>query len=80
MRAFSAAFTPLENDYYDILGIETTSTPEQIKEAYRYKAKKYHPDVSMSKEGHEPDAKRFKEISEAYSVLSVRESRVTYDL
>ena len=81
-RLFSTAgITPLDKDYYDILDIPSTATPEQIKNAYREQAKKYHPDVRMSEtDGHEPDAQKFKEVAEAYSVLSVRESRVNYDL
>ena len=41
----AAAITPLEKDYYFILNLPATATPEQIKEQYRKLAKKYHPDV-----------------------------------
>lgn len=77
-----AALTPIEKDYYNILNVPTTSTPEQIKDAYRKLAKKYHPDVRTAStvEQHEPDVDKFRDVAEAYSVLSVRESRVTYDL
>ena len=69
----------IDKDYYGILGIEPTSTPEQIKAAYREMAKKHHPDVQAA-ETHEPDLDKFRDITEAYQVLSVRESRINYDL
>ena len=77
-----AAMTPLEKDYYGILAIPTTSTPEQIKEQYRKLAKKFHPDARVTDKtvDHTPNADRFRDVVEAYQVLSVRESRVNYDL
>ena len=68
---------PKEKNYYKILGIEQTATPEQIKDAYREKVKKHHPDVVG---GAAPDAELFTDLMEAYGVLSVKESRVSYDL
>jgi curved DNA-binding protein len=62
-------------DYYEILGVPRDATPEQIKNAYRKLARKYHPDVSK-----EPEAEaRFKEMGEAYKVLKDPESRASYD-
>lgn len=62
-------------DYYQIMGIPRTATPEEIKRAYRKLARKYHPDVSK-----EPDAEqRFKEVGEAYEVLKDPERRAAYD-
>lgn len=62
-------------DYYDVLGIEKGADAKEIKKAYRKLAMKYHPDVSDDKEATE----KFKEISEAYAVLSDEEKRNTYD-
>ncbi|HZE10164.1 MAG TPA: DnaJ domain-containing protein, partial [Burkholderiales bacterium] len=62
-------------DYYEIMGVERTAGPDDIKRAYRKLARKYHPDVSK-----EPDADhRFREIVEAYEVLSNSERRELYD-
>ncbi len=63
-------------DYYKILGLTKNATPEEIKKAYRKLALKYHPD--HNKENPEAEAK-FKDISEAYAVLSNDEKRRQYD-
>jgi len=64
--------------YYDVLGIEKTSTEQEIKKAYRRLALKWHPDKNPN---NKVDAeKKFKEISEAYDVLSDKEKRKVYDL
>ncbi len=64
-----------QKDYYESLGIPRTATPDEIKAAFRNLARKYHPDVNK-----EPDAEeKFKEINEAYAVLSDSEKRATYD-
>lgn len=68
---------PKEKEYYSILGLDKLATPEQIKEAYRQKVKMHHPDVQGSEK---PDAAIFRDVTEAFSVLSVTESRVNYDL
>lgn len=68
---------PKEKDYYRILGVAATATHEQIKDAYRAAAKKHHPDVIGSEL---PDVAMFRDIQEAYGVLSTRESRANYDL
>lgn len=63
-------------DYYEILGVERSSTIEDIKLAYKKLARKYHPDVADDKAEAEV---KFREINEAYSVLSDAEKRETYD-
>ena len=64
-----------KRDYYEVLGVDKTADEKEIKKAYRKLAMKYHPDVSKE-EGSE---EKFKEISEAYAVLSDDEKRQRYD-
>jgi molecular chaperone DnaJ len=64
-------------DYYGILGLGRDASQDDIKRAYRSKARLHHPDVSQEDEGAEA---RFKEIGEAYEVLSDPEKRRRYDL
>ncbi|MDY5251732.1 MAG: molecular chaperone DnaJ [Erysipelotrichaceae bacterium] len=64
-----------KRDYYEVLGISKGATEQEIKKAYRSLAKKYHPDVNK-----EADAEaKFKEINEAYEVLSDPQKKATYD-
>lgn len=63
-------------DYYKVLGVEKTATAEQIKKAYRKLAVKYHPDKNP---GDKVAEDKFKEINEAYEVLSDAEKRKKYD-
>ena len=65
-------------DYYEILGVSRDVTDEELKKAYRKLAKKYHPDSYTGDDKTAAEAK-FKEISEAYSVLSDKEKRAQYD-
>ena len=65
----------LKRDFYEVLGISKTASADEIKRAYRKKAKQYHPDICK-----EPDAEeKFKEVQEAYEVLSDDNKRAAYD-
>jgi oligosaccharyl transferase (archaeosortase A-associated) len=66
---------PKKRDYYEILGITRNASNKEIKKAYRNLAHKYHPDVNNSSEAE----KIFKEINEAYEILSNPEKRAAYD-
>ena len=64
-----------DKDYYAVLGVEHDATDEQIRKAFQQKARKLHPDINKA-----PDAEeRFKEVSEAYAVLSDPDKRRRYD-
>ena len=63
-------------DYYKTLGVEKNATPEELKKAYRKLAMKYHPDTNAGKKSAE---NKFKEINEAYEVLSDADKRAKYD-
>jgi len=65
-----------KRDYYDVLGVNKSATPEQIKSAYRKLAVKYHPDKNK---GDKASEEKFKEASEAYHVLSNAERKQNYD-
>ena len=62
-------------DYYEILGVARDADAATIKSAYRKLARKYHPDVNKTKEAEE----KFKDINEAYEVLSDKAKRQRYD-
>ena len=64
-----------KRDYYEVLGVSKNASDEEIKRAFRVLAKKYHPDVNKE----EGAAEKFKEIGEAYSVLSDKNKRSQYD-
>lgn len=65
-----------KRDYYEVLGVTKSSSEEEIKKAYKTLAKKYHPD--MNKDDPSAEAK-FKEVNEAYAVLSDKDKKARYD-
>ncbi|RPF55582.1 molecular chaperone DnaJ [Aquisalibacillus elongatus] len=64
-----------KRDYYDVLGVSKDASKDEIKKSYRKLARKYHPDVSQEEDA----AEKFKEVKEAYEVLSDQQKRQQYD-
>lgn len=67
--------TKMKRDYYEVLGVPRNASQDEIKKAFRSLARKYHPDVNKEADA----AERFKEINEAYEVLSDSQKRAMYD-
>lgn len=67
----------MAKDFYETLGVDKSASADEIKSAYRKLAKKYHPDLNKGDEG---AAQKFKEVNEAYQVLSDDQKRQQYDM
>lgn len=65
-----------KRDYYEVLGVDKNASPEEIKKAYRKLAMKYHPDQNP---GDKSAEEKFKEVNEAYEILSDAEKKSRYD-
>lgn len=65
----------MAQNYYDVLGVDKNASPDEIKSAYRKLAKQYHPDINKGEDA----AAKFKEINEAYEVLSDANKKANYD-
>lgn len=65
-----------KRDYYEVLGVAKTASEDEIKKAYRKLAKKYHPDLNA---GDKTAEENFKEVNEAYEVLSDKDKKARYD-
>ena len=64
-----------QRDYYEVLGVGKNASPDELKNAFRTLARKYHPDINKEADAEE----RFKEINEAYAVLSDPAKRAAYE-
>ena len=65
-----------KRDYYEVLGVSKDASEDEIKKAYRKKAKQYHPDLNP---GDKTAEEKFKEANEAYEVLSDKDKKARYD-
>ncbi len=76
MRTIEEIVTVSKKDCYELLGVSRSASQDEIKKAYRKLAIKYHPDKNQ---GDKASEEKFKEVTDAYSVLSNEEQRQKYD-
>ncbi|MDE3119597.1 MAG: DnaJ domain-containing protein, partial [Nitrospirota bacterium] len=69
-----------KRDYYETLGIDRNAADDEIKKAFRKLARQYHPDLQHGEQPKKTAEEKFKEINEAYEVLSDQEKRRRYDM
>lgn len=69
-----------KRDYYETLGVDRNASEEDIKKAYRKLARQYHPDLQSTEQQKKAAEEKFKEINEAYEILSDQEKRRRYDM
>jgi molecular chaperone DnaJ len=69
-----------KRDYYETLGVDRTASDDDLKKAFRKLARQYHPDLHSSPEQKKTSEEKFKEINEAYEVLSDQDKRKRYDM
>src|SRR2546427_5773102 len=69
-----------KRDYYETLGVERNASDEDIKKAYRKLARQYHPDLQTGDQRKKAAEEQFKEINEAYEVISDQDKRKQYDM
>ena len=75
-RSFHASRVGMKRDFYEVLGIGKNASKDEIKKKYREMAKKYHPDLNKDNKAAE---EKFKEVSEAYEILSDDKKKGNYD-
>ena len=69
-----------KRDYYDTLGVERTASDDDVKKAFRKLARQYHPDLHTGEQQKKQSEEKFKEINEAYEILSDQDKRKRYDM
>ena len=70
----------VKRDYYEILGVDRNANEDDLKKAYRRLARQHHPDTQAGEPDKKAAEEKFKELNEAYAVLSDEEKRRRYDM
>src|SRR5947208_8192897 len=72
-------FDVVKRDYYDVLGVDKNANDDELKKAFRRLARQFHPDTMTGEQEKKAAEEKFKEINEAYAVLSDQDKRRRYD-